>query len=58
MLDGAKGLKDLAAPPANRLEKLRGEFADRKSIRLNDQHRIVFRFDGGLAVDVQITDYH
>jgi proteic killer suppression protein len=58
MLNGAQFIQDLTVPPANRLEKLRGSLAGRYSIRINDQYRIVFRFDRGQASDVLITDYH
>jgi toxin HigB-1 len=58
MLNGAAYIHDLRVPPANRLEKLRGALAGKYSIRINNQYRIVFRFDGGRASDVLITDYH
>jgi proteic killer suppression protein len=57
MLNGAQSVQDLTVPPANRLEKLRGDLAGRYSIRINDQYRIVFQFEGGQASDVLITDY-
>ena len=58
MLDNAEELKDLASPPANRLEKLKGPLAGWYSIRINNQYRIVFRFEGGNIFDVEIIDYH
>ncbi len=57
-LNRAKALQDLDAPPGNRLEALKGEFKGKYSIRINDQFRIVFRFSGGQASDVEVTDYH
>ncbi len=48
---------DLRVPPGNRLEKLKGDLANRWSIRVNDQFRIVFRFDND-AEEVEIMDYH
>jgi proteic killer suppression protein len=51
-------LKDLKAPPANRLEALKGERKGQYSIRINDQWRICFRFQNGHAYDVEVTDYH
>ncbi len=57
MLNAAHRLDDLRAPPANRLEALKGELKGLYSIRVNDQFRIVFRWDDG-AHDVRITDYH
>jgi proteic killer suppression protein len=53
----AATLDDLRVPPGNRLEALRGKLAGHHSIRINDQWRVVFRWDGG-ARDVRITDYH
>ena len=43
MLDSATDLKDLLAPPGNRLEKLKGDRAGQHSIRINDQWRICFK---------------
>jgi proteic killer suppression protein len=51
-------LRDLADPPGNRLEALKGDRAGFFSIRVNDQFRIVFRFDRGDAREVEIVDYH
>ena len=53
----APSLNYLSVPAANRLEKLRGDFAGYWSIRINDQYRIVFRWDGD-AHNVKIVDYH
>lgn len=58
MLNAAVTLKDLSVPPANRLESLRGNLKGKYSIRVNDQHRIVFEFRDGNAYDVEIVDYH
>jgi proteic killer suppression protein len=57
MLNAAKNLRDLEVPPGNRLEALKGELRGSFSIRINDQFRVVFRWDDG-AHDVRITDYH
>ena len=57
-LDDAEDLQDLLAPPGNRLEKLKGDRAGQHSIRINDQWRICFRWEGSDAIDVEITDYH
>lgn len=51
-------LDDLRIPPANRLERLRGDRADQFSIRINNQWRICFRWHSGDAFDVEIVDYH
>jgi len=58
MINNAKNLNDLRIPPANRLEKLRGDRAGQYSIRINDQWRICFTWQEGDAHDVEITDYH
>lgn len=57
-LDFASGIEDLRSPPANRLEKLKGDRKGWWSIRINDQYRIVFRWDRNDAWDVEIVDYH
>ena len=57
-LDSAARLEDLKAPPGNRLEKLKGEYEGKWSIRVNDQYRIVFEWRGSDAYNVRITDYH
>ena len=57
-LDDADDLRDLAAPPGNRLEALRGDRAGQHSIRINDQYRVCFRWANGKARDVEIVDYH
>lgn len=58
MLDNARSLDDLRAPPANRLEALKADRAGQHSIRINDQFRICFRWVENNAEDVEITDYH
>ena len=58
VLDAAESLSDLAVPPGNRLEKLRGRRDGQHSIRVNDQWRICFRWDHGDAYEVEIDDYH
>lgn len=58
MLHAAVDLRDLRIPPGNRLEALKGRRKGQYSIRINDQWRICFRFEGGQAMDVEITDYH
>lgn len=57
-LSSSKTLEDLRMPPGNRLEALKGSYAGKHSIRINDQYRIVFRFVESDAYDVKITDYH
>jgi len=57
-LHDAAELKDLRVPPGNRLEALKGKLKGLHSIRINDQWRVVFRWEGGNAFNVQILDYH
>jgi proteic killer suppression protein len=57
-LNRAREPRDLTDPPGNRLEALKGNFAGFFSIRINDQYRIVFRFEHSDAREVQIVDYH
>ena len=57
MIDYAKDLLDLRSPPNNRLEKLKGDREGFYSIRINDQWRIIFRWDS-VPYDVSIVDYH
>ena len=57
-LHDAEDLRDLRAPPGNRLEKLHGDREGQYSIRINDQWRICFHWEGDRALDVEIVDYH
>jgi proteic killer suppression protein len=57
-INAASRLTDLAIPPSNRLEKLRGSLEDFYSVRVNDQWRVIFRWSDGEAHEVQIVDYH
>jgi proteic killer suppression protein len=57
-IDAATRLDDLRLPPSNRLEALKGDRAGQWSIRINDQWRVCFRWDGADAHDVEIVDYH
>lgn len=58
LVNAATSVKALRVPPGNRLEALQGERAGSFSIRVNDQYRITFRFDGERALDVRCEDYH
>jgi proteic killer suppression protein len=57
-IDTVTRLEDLRVPPGNRLHALVGDMACFHAIRVNDQDRVVFRFDGDDADDVRCTDYH
>lgn len=58
MINNAQNLNDLRIPPANRLEKLAGNWTGYYSIRINNQWRIIFSWDNNNAFKVQIIDYH
>ena len=57
-LHDAAELMDLRVPPGNRLEHLKGNRAAFYSIRINEQWRLLFRWEDGNALDVQVVDYH
>ncbi len=57
-LNRVRDLHELAVPPGNRLEALKGTQRGQHSIRINDQFRICFRWEDGYADDVEVTDYH
>ena len=57
-MNQAATLGDLAVPPGNRLEALRGDRAGFHSIRVNNQWRIVFRWTASGPEQVSIVDYH
>ena len=57
-INRVRDIKDLAVPPGNRLEPLRGSRFGQHSIRINEQYRICFRWEGEHAFEVEITDYH
>lgn len=58
MLNNSIDIADLRIPPANRLEKLSGRLKEFYSIRINDQWRIIFKWNAGNAAEVEIIDYH
>jgi len=57
-INAANRLSDLAVPPSNRLERLRGDLRGFYSIRINEQWRVVFRWRDGEPHEVRIVDYH
>ena len=58
MLNNSQNLTDLQVPPSNRLEKLKGNFKEFYSVRINDQWRIIFKWNNNNAEEVEIIDYH
>lgn len=57
-IHSSTSINDLRIPPGNRLEKLVGDRSGEWSVRINQQWRIVFRWDDGNAYEVRIEDYH
>jgi proteic killer suppression protein len=57
-IDAVTRLEDLNVPPGNRLHALGGHLRRFHGVRVNDQYRIVFRFEGADAFDVMCIDYH
>lgn len=58
MLNNSQNLVDLQIPPSNKLEKLKGNRKEFYSIQVNDQWRLIFKWDNGNASNVEIIDYH
>lgn len=58
MLNNSQNISDLMIPPSNRLEKLSGNLKDYYSIRINDQWRIIFKWENNHSYQVEIIDYH
>ena len=57
-LNAAPSVEFLRVPPSNRLEKLKGDLAGYWSLRISDQWRIFFHWEGSDAFDAEIIDYH
>ena len=57
-LNRVTDVRDLAIPPGNRLERLKGDREGQYSIRINDQFRVCFQWETESAYEVEITDYH
>jgi toxin HigB-1 len=53
MLDVSARAEDLAVPPGNRLERLKGRRSGRYSVRVNDQYRVTFQWKQGHAYEVR-----
>lgn len=58
MLNNSQSIADLKIPPSNRLEKLSGNLKNFYSIRINDQWRIIVKWESNHAEEVEIIDYH
>ncbi len=58
MLNNSQNIIDLRIPPSNRLEKLKGNRKEFYSIRINNQWRIIFKWENNHPQEVEIIDYH
>jgi proteic killer suppression protein len=58
MINNSQNINDLLIPPGNKLEKLQGDLKNKYSIRINDQWRILFSWDGSNSSKIEIIDYH
>jgi toxin HigB-1 len=62
LIEEVPGQRDLYQFKSLRLEKLRGDRAGQSSMRLNEQFRLIVRFetlaDGQVCVVVEVVDYH
>ena len=57
-LHAATVLASLKVPPGNQLEALKGNRQGQHSIRINEQWRLCFVWQGDSAHNVEIVDYH
>ena len=58
MINNAQDINDLRIPPANRLEKLKGDLEEYYSTRINQQWRVIFLWINSDAYEIKIVDYH
>ena len=57
-IDAAEKIEDLMIPPSNKLEKKHGNLEGFYGVWVNTQFRIIFKFENGNALDVELIDYH
>jgi len=58
MAEAATEIRELAIPPSNHLEKLKGDRLGQWSIRVNDKYRVCFNWRKGRACNIEFVDYH
>ena len=58
MVEAATEIRELATPPSNHLEKLKGDRLGQWSVRVNDKYRICFKWRDGRAYEIELVDYH
>ncbi len=59
LIDDATTDQDLRTPPSNHFEKLRGDLSAYRCIRVNEQWRLIFRWDSkkAEASDLYLDDH-
>lgn len=59
MIDDSTCDQDLRVPPSNHFEKLSGSLRGWHSLRVNDQRRLIFRWDGarGEASEIYLDNH-
>jgi toxin HigB-1 len=57
-LNAATQVETLRIPPKNKLKKLTGNYRDYWRVKVDNQWAIIFRWEKGEALDVDIIDYH
>ena len=57
-INTATVLDTLKAPPSNKLSKLEGDLSDYWRIKIDKQWAVIFKWNDGMAIDVDIVDYH
>jgi len=58
MVEAATEIRELATPPSNHLEKLKGDRLGQWSIRVNNKYRICFNWHNGRSCNIEFVDYH
>jgi proteic killer suppression protein len=58
MVEAVTEIRELATPPSNHLEKLKGDRKGQWSVRVNDKYRICFKWQNRQACEIEFTDYH
>jgi proteic killer suppression protein len=57
-LDSAATIADIGAMPGWRLHALKGDLAGQWSLTVTRNWRLVFKFEDGHALDLDLVDYH
>jgi len=58
MVEAATDIRELATPPSNHLEKLKGNREGQWSVRVNNKYRICFKWHNDKAYEIEFVDYH